>query len=298
MVSELRILERPELRRPLLITAFAGWNDAGSAATGVIRYMLRRWRSDTLAEIDPEPFYDFTQARPTVRIAEGERVIEWPQNRFSWHRVEGADRDLILLSGIEPHLGWQSYVGCVLELCRTFEVSGVITLGALLAEVSHVRPVPLIGSSADEELARRLDLGAESASRYEGPTGVVGVLSQSVRDAGLATASLWASVPFYVNASPNPKGALAMLERLNGGLELGLSLHDLEVFAARFDAQVQAEVDKDPQMVEYARRIEEQLDELEDDEGAPGTGQPPAELPDAGTMVEELERFLREQRDS
>ena len=294
----MRILERPELRRPLLITAFAGWNDAGSAATGVIRYMLRRWRSDTLAEIDPEPFYDFTQARPTVRIVDGERVIEWPQNRFSWHRLEGADRDLILLSGIEPHLGWRSYVGCVLELCRTFEVSGVITLGALLAEVSHTRAVPLIGSSADEELARRLDLRAESASRYEGPTGIAGVLSQAVRDAGLATASLWASIPFYVNASPNPKGALAILGRLNGGLELGLSLHDLEVFAARFDAQVQAEVDKDQQMVEYARRIEDQLDEIDDEEDAPGSGQPSTELPDAGTMVEELERFLREQRGS
>jgi proteasome assembly chaperone (PAC2) family protein len=212
--------------------------------------------------------------------------------------MEGADRDLILLSGIEPHLGWRGYVGCVLELCRTFDVSGVITLGALLAEVSHVRPVPLIGSSADEDLARRLDLSAESASSYEGPTGVVGVLSQAVRDAGLATASLWASVPFYVNASPNPKGALAILERLNGGLELGLSLHDLEVFAARFDAQVQAEIDKDPQMVEYARRIEEQLDDAEEQAGAPGAGQPPAELPDAEAMVEELERFLREQRGS
>ncbi len=293
-MSELSILERPELRRPLLITAFAGWNDAGSSATGVIRYMLRRWRCETLAEIDPEPYYDFTQARPTVRIVDGERVIEWPRNRFSWRSLEGGDRDLILFSGIEPHLSWRAYVGCVLELCRAFDVSGVITLGALLAEVSHSRPVPLLGSSSDDDLARSLDLAAQSASGYEGPTGVVGVLSQAVREAGFPSASLWASVPFYVNASPNPKGALALLERLNGGLDLRLSLHDLEVFAARFDAQVQAEVDKDPQMVEYARRIEEQLDAEED--GA-GPRSAPAELPDAESMVEELERYLREQRD-
>ena len=294
-MSELSILERPELRRPLLITAFAGWNDAGSSATGVIRHLLRRWRCETLAEIDPEPYYDFTQARPTVRIVDGERVIEWPRNRFSWRTLEGGDRDLILFSGIEPHIGWRGYVGCLMELCRVFDVSGVITLGALLAEVSHARPVPLLGSSADDYLARRLDLGAQGASGYEGPTGVVGVLSQAVREAGVASASLWASVPFYVNASPNPKGALALLERLNDGLELKLSLHDLEVFAARFDAQVQAEVEKDPQMVEYARRIEEQLDSAEDGTGSTPT--PPAELPDAASMVEELERFLREQRD-
>ncbi len=298
VVNELNILERPDLRRPLLITAFAGWNDAGSAATGVIRYMLRRWRSDTLAEIDPEPFYDFTQTRPTVRIVDGERVVEWPQNRFSWHRLEGADRDLIMLSGIEPHFGWRSYIDCVLELCRTFEVSGVITLGALLAEASHVRPVPLIGSSGDEELARRLGIGHESESRYEGPTGVVGVLSQAMQAAGFSTASLWASVPFYVNASPNPKGALAILGRLNDGLDLDLVLHDLEVFAARFDAQVQAEVEKDPQMVEYARLIEAHLDEAEAQKGSLGVGQASSELPDGGAMVEELERFLREQRNS
>jgi len=292
-VSDLSIVERPELRRPLLITAFGGWNDAGSSATGVIRYMLRRWRCGTLAEIDPESYYDFTQARPTVRIVDDERVIEWPRNRFSWRTLEGGDRDLILFSGVEPHLGWRAFVGCVLELCRAFEVSGVITLGALLAEVSHARPVPLIGSSSDEYLARRLELGPQSASGYEGPTGVVGVLSQAVREAGYASASLWASVPFYVNASPNPKGALALLERLNAGLALDLSLHDLEVFAARFDAQVQAEVEKDPQMVEYARRIEEQLAE----EGEAGPRSAAAELPDAASMVEELERYLREQRD-
>ena len=294
-MDELRIDQRPELRQPILIAAFSGWNDAGEAATSAIRFMLRRWRASTFAEIDPEPFYDFTQARPRVRLEHGERVLDWPQNKFGAQRREGHDYDVILLQATEPHLAWKTYMDAVMRLCREFNVSTLITLGALLAEVSHTRPVPVSGTSAEADLGRMLKLGEDSTSRYEGPTGIVGALTQAARDTGLRSASLWANVPVYLNTSPNPKGALALLERLNAALDLELTVHDLEVFAARFDAQVAAAVDQDPQMAEYARRIEEREENAEPEEigrAQPGQG----ELPDPQAMVDELERFLREQR--
>ena len=294
-MSNLEIEERPQLNRPLLIAAWSGWNDAGESATGALRFMLRRWRSKAIAHIDPETFYDFTQARPRVRLEGGERVLDWPKNEFSPHKREGADRDLIVMLGIEPHLAWNAYGDAVMEFCQSFGVETVVTLGALLAEVSHTRPINVSGSSEDPELRELLDLPAPRPPGYQGPTGIVGVLNNRLRDAGLKTASMWANVPHYVNASPNPKGALALLEQLNSSLRLELSLHDLEVFAARFDAQVGAEIAKNPEMAEYARRIEEQEDAEADETAAEA---PPAELPDAQDMVDELERFLREQRDS
>lgn len=285
--------ERQELDRPILIAAWSGWNDAGESATGAIRFMLRRWRAKAVAHIDPEHFYDFTQARPTVRLQDGERVLEWPQNEFSPRKREGDARDLVLLLGIEPHLSWHAYADTILEFCQAFDINTVVTLGALLAEASHSRPIRVSGSSEDAELREQFGLDAPRAPGYQGPTGIVGVLNNRLRDAGFQTASMWANVPHYVNASPNPKGALALLEQLNGTLQLDLSLHDLEVFAARFDAQVGAEITKNPEMAEYARRIEEQEDADDED----GAGAEPADLPDAQDMVDELERFLREQRE-
>ena len=288
--------ERQELDRPILIAAWSGWNDAGESATGAIRFMLRRWRAKAVARIDPEHFYDFTQARPKVKLENGERVLEWPQNNFSSRRREGDAHDLVLLEGVEPHLSWKEYSDTIMECCEALGVKTVITLGALLAEASHTRPIRVSGSSEDADLREQLGLEPPRATGYQGPTGIVGVLNNRLRDAGYRTASMWANVPHYVNASPNPKGALALLEQLNASLALDLSLHDLEVFAARFDAQVGAEIAKNPEMAEYARRIEEQLEEQEEaaeTEDAPDGG---ASLPDAQDMVDELERFLREQR--
>ena len=292
-MTHLVLGERQELDRPILIAAWSGWNDAGESATGAIRFMLRRWRTKAVAHIDPEHFYDFTQARPTVRLQEGERVLEWPQNEFSPRTREGDARDLVLLLGIEPHLSWHAYADTILEFCQAFDINTVVTLGALLAEASHSRPIRVSGSSEDAELRDQFGLDAPRAPGYQGPTGIVGVLNNHLRDAGFQTASMWANVPHYVNASPNPKGALALLEQLNRTLQLDLSLHDLEVFAGRFDAQVGAEITKNPEMAEYARRIEEQ----EDAEAEDGADAEPADLPDAQDMVDELERFLREQRE-
>ncbi len=291
--------ESQELDRPILIAAWSGWNDAGESATGAIRFMLRRWRSRAFARIDPEHFYDFTQARPKVKLENGERVLEWPSNQFSSRRREGDAQDIVLLEGVEPHLSWHAYSDTIMECCEALGIDTVITLGALLAEASHSRPIRVSGSSEDAGLREQLGLDPPRTTGYQGPTGIVGVLNNRLRDAGYRTASMWANVPHYVNASPNPKGALAILEQLNASLNLELSLHDLEVFAARFDAQVGAEIAKNPEMAEYARRIEEQLEEQEQEEAAAaeqaasGGG---AALPDAQDMVDELERFLREQR--
>ena len=292
-MTDLVFNSRPELRRPILVAAFSGWSDAGEAATGAARFILRRWRTTPFAEIDAENFYDFTQLRPRVRLERGERIIDWPANQFSARVREDADRDLIIFSGTEPHLAWRSYVDCILELCREYAVSGFITMGALLAEVSHARDVRETGSSLDEEFGRELGLPTQ-AGRYQGPTGITGVLGQAVRQAGIPSASFWANIPFYVRRSPNPKGSLAVLGRINNALNLGLTLHDLEVFAARFDAQVASDIAQNPEIAEYARRIESQLSDDEDEDPIPAPEV--EELPDAQSMVDELERFLREQR--
>ena len=293
-VSNLQILRTPPLRRPLLIAAFTGWNDAGEAASAAVRFMHRRWRAETIANIDAENFYDFTQARPKVRLERGERVLDWPPNIISAKRLDNLDRDVILLAGTEPHLAWHAYVGAIFEVCRTFEVSGILTLGALLAEVSHARPVRVNGSASDPELARMLDAAPQTRSTYEGPTGIVGIINQLAREQSIPVGSLWANMPFYVQRTPNPKGTLALLERLNRALGFGLTLHDLEVFAARFEAQVATDIEGNAEVAAYARRVADQLED--EDEQAPAEPAPQEELPDAGVMVDELERFLREQR--
>ncbi|MSP22814.1 MAG: PAC2 family protein [Dehalococcoidia bacterium] len=297
-MPHLLMKSRPELRAPLLVTAFAGWNDAGEAATSAVRFVRRRWRTEPFAELDPEEFYDFTQSRPRVRLdRSGQRLVEWPRNIFSAQRIEGAEHDVILLEGIEPHLSWRTYVDTITEVCKDLNVAGVITLGALLAEVAHTRPVRVTGSSPDASMQTLLRL-EPAVSRYEGPTGIVGILNQAVRAAGIPTASMWANIPYYLNASPNPKGSLAILERVNPMLKLGLGLHDLEVFAARFDAQVASEIAKDPETLALSRQIESRQDAA-GSEGDVAVPQEPAEseLPDGASMVEDLERYLREQRE-
>lgn len=293
----LRIAQQPHLRQPILIAGFAGWNDAGEAASSSVRFIQRRWRADTIADLDPEYFYDFTQMRPQVRLKDGERIIEWPPNTFSAKRVEHLERDVILLAGVEPHLAWRTYAEAILEVCQRFEVSGVVLLGALLGEASHAKPVRVSGSATADWLNEALGLGERTRSTYQGPTGIVGVLTQALREREIPTASLWANIPFYVQRTPNPKGSLALLERLNSGFDLQLTLHDLEVFAARFEAQVAADIEQNPEVAEYARRVADAVEEEEEDDDALAEEEETAEdLPDAASMVEDLERFLREQR--
>jgi hypothetical protein len=295
-MSSLEYRARPSLRQPLLIAAWSGWSDAGEAASSAARFMHRRWRSEVVAEIDSEEFYDFTQSRPQVRLERGERVIDWPANTFSAKRLDHLDRDVIVFRGTEPHLNWRTYSELFIEVCRTFEVSAVLMLGALLAEVSHARAVRVSGSATDPLLSTPLRLGEQRRPGYQGPTGILGVTSRALQDAEIISGSLWANMPFYVQRSPNPKGSLALLERLNGGFDFKLSLHDLEVFAARFEAQVASDIESNPEVAEYARRVAELSDDEDDEDDDVPPGDEQDELPDAASMVDELERFLRGQQ--
>ena len=212
MAEELRIHSRPELEKPVLLAAFRGWNDGAQAASLAAGYLAKTWDAEQFAEIDPEDFFDFQATRPHVSLEDGlTRRIEWPETGFYHARPEGLDRDVVLLLGIEPNLRWRTFTELVVGLATELEVELMITLGALLADVPHTRPAPVTGSATDSELVERLGL---SASRYEGPTGIVGVLHDACREAGIPSASLWAAVPHYVSLTPSPRAAVALCERL------------------------------------------------------------------------------------
>src|ERR671924_152996 len=212
MADELQVSSRPQLERPIMIAAFRGWNDGGQGASLATGYLAKTWQAKRFAEVDPESFFDFQATRPHVSLEEGlTRRIDWPETAFYHARPNGLERDVVLLLGIEPNLRWRTFTELVVGLVRDLGVELVITLGALLADVPHTRAAPVTGSASDEELVERLGL---SASRYEGPTGIVGVLHDACRSAGIPSASLWAAVPHYVSLTPSPRAALALCDRL------------------------------------------------------------------------------------
>jgi predicted ATP-grasp superfamily ATP-dependent carboligase len=272
---------RPRLRRPVLISAFEGWNDAGEAATFAARYLADQWGARVFASIDPEDFYDFTSTRPQVRLDEGQqREIVWPSNELSACSVPGADLDVIVLLGSEPQLRWRTFCAQVVEVAKAHEVRLAVTLGALLAEVPHSRPVSVIGTAYDPELVRRLDL---RQSTYEGPTGIVGVLHDALRTAGVPSASLWAAVPTYVPGAPSPKAALALIERTTELLAVPVQTTDLQIATAAYERQLDELVADDDDTAAYVAGLEQAADEA------------PAESePDPARLIEEVERFLRD----
>jgi predicted ATP-grasp superfamily ATP-dependent carboligase len=279
--------ERPELRAPVMVCAFKGWNDAGEAATAALSYIKGSFDAQDVAGIDPEEFYDFTAVRPTVRLTEGSvREIEWPENSFSVARVAGADGDLVLLHGVEPSLHWKRFTGDVISTARELGVRMVITLGALLADVPHSRPVAVTGITSDEALVERL--GFEPPS-YEGPTGIVGVIQRACAEEGLPAVSLWASVPHYVAASPNPKVALALVRAFEGTAGLAVDGGELEEAAEDYERQVTAAVASDPEVKAFVERLESAMDEVQA-ENPPDEGQ----LPSADTIARDFQRFLRQ----
>jgi len=289
----LEIDEIPSLRKPVLIAAFAGWNDAGQAATAAIRFLAERWEATRFATIDPEEFFDFTTARPLIRLGPGlERELEWPANIFFYHSAPALTRDVVLLLGTEPHLKWQAFTDTVLQLGRQCGVELLVSLGAFLGDAVHSRPVPLIGFANRPKLTRRLVELDVSPSRYEGPTGIVGALHDACRRQAMASASLWAAAPHYLSTTLNPKAAAALLQRLNDFLELGLDLGEMKRAAARFEAQVEEALAANPELAAYLRQLEERLDTAGEPE--PRTEGP--ELPPGEAVVEELEKFLRERR--
>ncbi len=280
------------LRRPLLILAFSGWNDAAESATTAVRFLATAFSAEKFAEIDPEEFYHFGLTRPNVRFRTdepAEREIIWPATEFSIAQSSDIARDVILGVATEPHLKWKTYCGTVVELARRCEVGLVLTLGGLLAEVPHTRPVRLSGGSADPELAARLGV---RTTRYEGPTGIVGVLNSRCRDEGLATASLWANVPHYVSGIENPKAALALVRRVLSLLDTTVDLTELQEASRQFEQNLTEIVAQNAKIAAYIKKLESREPEDEEDTSTA----PTSDLPPASELVEEIEQFLRRQR--
>ena len=277
---------RPRLRRPVLIAAFEGWNDAADAASTAVRYLRDRWSAQPFATIDHEDFYDFTATRPQVRLVNGlTRRIEWPEAELSSAALPGTSRDVVVLLGHEPQLKWRTFSDQIVGVATELNVELIVILGALLADVPHSRPVRVTGTAADAELVRRLDLGR---STYEGPTGIVGVLHEAFSKSHLPSASLWAAVPHYVAATPSPKASLALVERTVDLLATTVDIEDLAIAAADYERQVNEVVAADDDVVAYVRRLESSTD---DDAAA-------ADLKavSGDALAAELERYLREQR--
>jgi proteasome assembly chaperone (PAC2) family protein len=289
----LTLYSRPAgLRRPILIMAFSGWNDAAESATTAVKYLGTSVHAQKFAEIDPEEFYHFGLSRPYVRFKPGsetEREITWPTTEFSIAQTPELARDVIVGVAVEPHLRWKTYCSLVLELARSCDVGLILTLGALLAEVPHTRPVRLSGSASDPELGARLGV---RPTRYEGPTGIVGVLNTICREQGFAWASLWANVPHYISGIENPKATLALLRRVAPLVGATLDTNDLDEAGKQFDTNLKEIVAQNNKIANYVKKLEAR-DTEEPAPGAPG-GQ--SDLPPAAELVAEIEQFLRQQR--
>ena len=282
MADELRIDHQPELERPVLVAAFRGWNDGAQAASLAAGYLAKTWSAERFADVDPENFFDFQATRPHVSLEEGlTRRIDWPETAFYHARPEGLDRDVVLLLGIEPNLRWRTFTDLVVGLARDLGIELLITLGALLADVPHTRSAPVTGSASDKELVERLGL---SASRYEGPTGIVGVIHDECGKSGIPSASLWAAVPHYVSLTPSPRGALALCERLGDVLGIQIDAEELEEAAQNYEEQVSEAVASDEETAAYVDELERRSDQLDD----------ATELPSGDALAAELTRFLKE----
>lgn len=269
----------PNLRNPVLIVALEGWNDAGDAASTTAHHLIDRWDGELFAHIDPEEFFDFTAIRPTVEIIDGfERELHWPDTSFYAARLADAPFDAIVMLGVEPQMRWRTFCKQILETARVLGAEMVITLGALLADVPHTRPVQILGTAYDEATAHKLGL---TPSNYEGPTGIVGVLHAEARDAGFTAASLWAAVPSYVPGATSPKASLALLERITNMLDVSVYTTDLEIAAVAYERQVTELVSEDEETAEFVAELERSYDEE-------------ADLLDSTDLLDEVEQFLRD----
>jgi predicted ATP-grasp superfamily ATP-dependent carboligase len=287
----LRWEQRPQLRRPLLVAAFEGWNDAGDAATLAVRYLAETWSARKFAAIDPEEFYDFTVARPQVKLVDGiTRQIEWPTNELWAASVPGAGRDVVFLRGVEPQLKWRTFCSTIVGAARSVGTELAITLGALLADVPHTRPVHVTGTAHEPELASRLGL---QRSHYEGPTGIVGVLHDACKEAGMPSASLWAAVPHYVHQVPSPKAALALVERTAALVGARVNPVELRVAADTYERDVSERVENDEEAAAYVAQLEDADDEQQADDEANGS----VALQSGDALAADIERYLREQQD-
>jgi len=274
--------QQPELRRPVLVAGFEGWNDAASAASEAAGWLTRQFGATKIASMDPEEHFDFQSARPTVELVDGvTRDLTWPANEFFAVPVDA--RDLVVLRGVEPNLRWPSFCREVLGVASETGCEMVVTLGALLADVPHTRPVRVTGATTDPELMASLHL---QRSRYEGPTGIVGVLHDTARATGVASASLWAPVPHYVSTPPNPLATRALLDRLAQLLGTAFELGDLDELSQAWQTRVDEVVSQDDDVRSYVGQLEERYDtEAETD------------IPSGEGLADEVEQFLRDRGD-
>ncbi|WP_419993593.1 PAC2 family protein [Streptomyces boninensis] len=273
----------PELVDPVMICAFEGWNDAGDSASAAVGHLDREFKGEVFAALDAEDYYDFQVNRPTVFLEDGVRKITWPTTRLSYARIQdsngkGKARDLVLVRGIEPSMRWRSYCNELLGFAHELGVEMVVLLGALLGDTPHTRPVPVSGVTSDADLAETMDL---EETRYEGPTGIVGVLQEACTHAGVPTVSLWAAVPHYVSQPPNPKATLALLNRLEDLIDVRIPLGELPEDARAWQLGVDQLAAEDSEVQEYVQSLEEARDT--------------AELPEASgeAIAREFERYLR-----
>jgi proteasome assembly chaperone (PAC2) family protein len=283
MASELRMDERPPLSHPVLVVAFTGWNDGGQGASLAAEHLVHTWGGEQFAEIDPEGFFDFQATRPRVSLVEGmTRRIDWPENVFH-HAETGGKHDAVILVGTEPNLRWRTFAGMIVDLAHDLGIELVITLGALLADVPHTRPAPVTGAATDPELVERLGL---QASRYEGPTGIVGVLHDRCRETGIPSVSLWAAVPHYVSLAPSPRAALALCSRLAAILDTPVDVSQLEGMVEAYTTNVSEAVSSDEDAAAYVDELEQRADLIDE-----------SELPSGDSLAAELTRFLREREE-
>ncbi|HEX5497557.1 MAG TPA: PAC2 family protein [Mycobacteriales bacterium] len=272
----------PELTDPVLIGAFEGWNDAGDAASTAVEHLELIWDARPLAALDPDDYYDFQVNRPSVSLVDGvTRRVEWPTTRFSVCRPPDSRHDVVLMRGLEPNMRWRTFCGEILEICREMGVQTVVTLGALLADTPHTRPVPVTGSSYDAGSAARFDL---ETSRYEGPTGITGVLQDACVREGIPAISFWAAVPHYVSQPPSPKATLALLHRVEEVLDVPVPLGTLPGQADEWQSVVDAMAREDAEVTEYVRSLEQREN---DADLAQTSGE---------TIAREFERYLRRRR--
>ena len=275
----IEIEEVPELRSPVLIAAFEGWNDAADAASSVIDHLLKVWNARVVAAIDPEEFYDFQMNRPVVGTNDdGMRRITWPSTQLAIASPPGALRDVILLRGIEPNMRWRQFCAELLAGAEELGAELVVTVGALLADTPHTRPIPLTGTATEPDLADRLKL---EQSNYEGPTGIVGVFQDACTQLDIPAVSFWAAVPHYVAQPPCPKATLALVGQIEDLLEVSIPLGDLPEESRAWERGVDELAEEDEEVGDYVRALEETRDT--------------AELPEASgeAIAREFERYLK-----
>lgn len=295
---------RPALRTPIMIVAFEGWNDAAEAASSALEFLIEQWQAPRFAFIDPEEFYDFTETRPEVSVGDNDRrELDWPANEFFYYCHTRLPHDFVLLAGVEPQLRWRTFTSTIVDIARDFNVSAIVSLGALLADVSHSRAPRVSVTATDAELRKKVRRGAERGSRYEGPTGIVGVLHEACRGAGINGASLWAHAPHYLSASPNPQVTLGLLQRLDDLLDLKLHLQEPREEAAKFLAEVNEAVKHDPEATSYIHMLEAQDDDVDDAESDREPDNDDRDLfrrprsgPASGGLIQDVEEFLRRRR--